>query len=102
MPVVARLVVLALASLSLGVGCTHRVALLSDPVGAYVTMGETRVGVAPVEIVVPAFGGRVVSVQRTGYRTVELKLPLLPPREVEVRLVPEHGGAGSWDPEDID
>ncbi|MDP2305211.1 MAG: hypothetical protein Q8P18_04210 [Pseudomonadota bacterium] len=101
MPSVARMAVPALI-LALFSGCAHRVSLVSHPVGAYVTVGETRAGVAPVELEIPAFGGRRVSIQRTDYRPLDLRLPLLPPREVEVRLVREHGGAGSWDPEDID
>lgn len=88
--------------LALAGGCVHRVTLVSHPAAAYVTVGETRAGVAPVELEVPLFGERRVSVQRSGFRTVDLRLPFLPPREIEVRLVPEHGGAGSWDPEDID
>lgn len=98
---VARIVVAALI-VTVSAGCARRVSLVSHPVGAYVTVGEARAGVAPVDLDLPTIGGRRVSVQRTDYRTLDLRLPLFPPRAIEVRLVREHGGAGSWEPEDVE
>ncbi|MDP2317706.1 MAG: PEGA domain-containing protein [Pseudomonadota bacterium] len=92
---------LVLGMLGLGGGCMHKVPLSCDPAGAYVSVAGERVGVAPLDLPVRAFGPRRVTVERTGYRTLEFRLPLLPPRAIEVRLVPEHGGAGTWKPEDV-
>lgn len=101
MPRDVRLVIPLLVALVLGMGCRGHVTLVAHPVGAYVTAGKTRVGVAPVDLPVPLIGGRRATVERTGYRTVNLRLTMVPPRKIEVRLVPEHGGAGTWDPDDI-
>jgi hypothetical protein len=68
-------------------------------------------------------GARAIRASLGGYRTVTVRLPLhatttgflvdvltlrwrrafggVPYTTVELRLVPEHGGVGTWDPEDV-
>lgn len=81
-------------------GCAHRVAVTSAPAGAYVTLGDERVGTTPLELAVPLIGPRVVRAELTGYRPLEVRLGFVPRRALELRLVREHGAAGTWDPED--
>lgn len=85
-------------AVALGAGCVHQVVLESHPIGAYVSVGETRVGVTPLDVPIRTFGPHEVTVELVGYRTLPLHFGLIPPRRLEVRLVPEHGGAGTWDP----
>lgn len=79
-------------------GCAGKVAVTSAPAGAYVSLAGERVGVAPIDVSLPPFGPRVVRVELTGYRPLDVKVGWLPPRAIEARLVPEHGGAGTWEP----
>ena len=103
MPRVARLllspaVLVALCG-PLSAGCAH-VALTSSPPGATVTVAGVRRGVTPLDLPVPVVGGRRVRVELNGYRPLDVRLGVVPPRALELRLVEEHGAAGSWDPED--
>lgn len=97
---------LALAALLLPSACAHRVVVATAPAGALVVEGDRRLGVTPVEIRVrPSLRARRVVVELAGYRPMETKLAWRPFRRRstrELRLVEEHGGVGTWDPEDAD
>ncbi|MFN7147617.1 MAG: PEGA domain-containing protein, partial [Myxococcota bacterium] len=73
-PAPARL--LLAAGLTVGAGCAHHMSLVSDPPGAVVTLGGTRVGVTPLEVPVPVLGTRVLRVELTGYRPLTIELGL--------------------------
>lgn len=90
-----------LAGALVAAGCAHRVALTSAPAGAAVTLGGERVGVTPMELAVHWVGPRVLRVELSGYRPLEVRLGLFPRRAVELRLVREHGGAGTWTPDQV-
>lgn len=83
------------------VGCAHRVALTSSPAGAYVSLGGERVGVTPLELELQPFGPRDLRLELTGYRTFELKIRGKVPPALELRMIREHGGAGTWEPEEV-
>lgn len=87
--------------LAAGAGCAHHMTLTSSPPGAVVSLGETRVGVTPLDVPVPLLGTRVLHVELTGYRPLTVELGLFPPLALELLLVQEHGAAGTWDPEDV-
>jgi hypothetical protein len=89
------------ASTFLATGCAHHVALTSAPAGAYVSLGGERVGVTPLELRVPLVGTRALHIEMVGYRPLDLTLPATPPSAIELLLVREHGGAGTWSPDDI-
>ncbi len=97
----SALVLALLAAAPAVAGCAHRVAVTSDPAGAYVSLGGERVGVTPAELAVPFVGPRVLRVELTGYRPLEVRLAAIPARSVELRLVPDHGAAGTWEPGDV-
>ena len=114
----------ALAAALLLAGCAHRVALDSDPPGATVRRGDAALGVTPTEVRLRWWPGRKlpVEVASPGYRAVAIRLDEdvgilriagevltlrwrrllgLRPRAVHrLVLVPEHGPAGTWTPED--
>jgi hypothetical protein len=78
------------------VGCAHTVSLTSDPVGAFVTVDGARVGVTPYDVVVRKRG--TVTVEMVGYRPISFPVGPRTHRFVDLRLIPEHGGAGTWEP----
>ena len=79
---------------------------------------------SPTSVLVPFGGARTIRVSLGGYRTLSAALPAhvtttgfladvltlrwrrafgaVPYTTLELRLVPEHGGVGTWDPEDVD
>jgi len=80
-------------------GClVHRLPIIAAPVGASVSVNGTRVGVAPMDAPVPLVGPTILLLELSGYRPVPVRLGFFRPHGVEVLLVPEHGGAGTWDP----
>ena len=104
-------------------GCVHRVPIQSLPAGATVTWNGEEVGRAPVEVEVRPFRPRELEVTLPGYRPAVLRLSrtgpmsfvaeavtlrwfratgLVPWHTVEVTLVREHGGIGTWDAEDLE
>ena len=112
-----------LGALLLGPGCVHRLHVRTDPVGASVSLGERRLGLSPVTVVLPLFGPHMLTVQAAGYRTLTVPLgwklsALGPPPDavasglpapdpgrsatLELRLVREHGGVGTWDPATVE
>ncbi len=110
-----------LGGLLLGPGCVHRVQVVTDPIGASVSLGDRRLGLSPVNVVLPLFGPRTLTVQLAGYRTLTVPLgwklsALASPPEptglpaagplrsatLELRLVREHGGVGTWDPATVE
>lgn len=118
---------LALLALPALAGCVHRVEVTTVPAGAVVYQDGQRLGPAPVVVEVHPFQAarrRHVSATLPGYRDLDVRLPLsagtwgfaadvvtlrwgraLGRRahsSCELRLVPEHGGVGTWDPEDVD
>lgn len=103
-------------------GCVHRIEVRSTPPGAAIIWNGTAAGRAPTHLTVRPFQPHDVAVRLTGYRTAEITLSrtgtmsfvgdlltlhwfralgLVPYAEVEVRLLREHGGIGTWDPEDL-
>lgn len=88
------------AALLLLVACLHPVAVTSHPSGAVVSFGGQIVGQAPVTVPVPLRGGEVM-VEVAGYRPYVRRLTWWTPRRLEIRLVAEHGPAGTWQPEDV-
>ena len=78
------------------VACVHPVALKSDPTGAYVSSDGVRVGVTPYILDVKS--RQSVTVEMVGYRPLSFWVGPGTPRVVELRLIPEHGGAGTWEP----
>lgn len=89
--------------LSLLAGCPKPVELTTAPAGAFVQQGKRRLGSAPVAVRTGVFRARQVTVKLAGYRTLTFRVTRKMARAgaVEVRLVPEHGGAGTWAPEDV-
>ncbi len=106
-------------------GCAHRVAVSSDPVGAQVHRGQRTLGPTPTELVIWSipFSRPKLRLTMPGYRpmVVELrkdKKPLkrswefltfrykrafaiVPNVHHQVILVPVHGPAGTWTSDDI-
>ena len=124
-----RVVRAALLGLFIGyAGCAHRVALISDPIGAQVKVNHKSYGTTPVEVVLWSFpfswkqprarltfpGYRPVTLdlsvdRRPLKRVVELltlrwrkAFALIPASDHEVQMIQRHGPVGSWDPDDID
>lgn len=116
--------VLALAGLVLGTGCAYKATLRTNPVGAAVYVDNELVGIAPYDVTVRAFSGpSQIRVELPGYRPYELELkserrvlsrvryalthPAVslgrePPPDRTLVLIPEHGPAGTWTPEDVE
>ncbi len=110
----------ALAALS--TGCAHRVEVVSSPPGAMIRYDDAPAVATPATLRVPFGGARDVTVGLGGYRTTTARLPLrvtatgflwdaltlrwrrargaAPYTTLEVRLVEEHGGVGTWAPEE--
>jgi hypothetical protein len=80
-------------------GCAHKVALTSVPAGAVVSLGGKRIGTTPLTVPIRFLGSRAVRIETVGYRPLDIRVGTA--RQVEVRLVPEHGAAGTWDPSDL-
>ncbi len=117
----------ALAALVLAsvVGCAHRVAISSDPLGAQVRKGKRTVGATPTEVVIWSipFSRPKLRLTMPGYRpmVVELRrdkrpvrrfwelvtfrprraLALVPNGIHQVIMVPVHGPAGTWTADDV-
>ena len=83
--------------------CATKVTLTTVPAGAFVVQGRERLGPAPQVVTRRFLSTRRVTVKLAGYRTVELRVTRAMARAgaVEVRLVPEHGGAGTWTSGDV-
>lgn len=87
------------------VACAHRVTLVSNPPAATIHRDGERVGVTPVEIEVRPFHPAKVVARHPGHRplTVTVRAGLrLRPHTVELRLVEEHAGVGTWAAEDVE
>lgn len=84
--------------------CAHRVTIVSNPPAATVASeGDTR-GVTPLTLTIKPYRPQTVIVRHPGYRPIAITLRRglrIHPRTVEVRLVEEHGGVGTWEPEDV-
>lgn len=80
--------------------CAHRMQVASHPVGAVVLLDGHVVGQTPIEVAVPLRGADL-SVELGGYRTFTRHITWWTRRRFEVRLVTEHGPAGTWAPEDV-
>ena len=116
----------ALAAALSGGGCKHRVLVESDPPGATVRLDKAREGITPVEFRVgwvPLFFKRYdKKVKLPGYRTVETSIrddvrlgaPIWratwhpgealdrdPLHHYEFILIPDHGPAGTWTPDEV-
>jgi hypothetical protein len=105
-------------------GCRYKVVLSSDPAPARVLLPSGRIVATPAEVTfrwVP-FGHQWITATAPRHRPLEVDLRRTeiklwrlvagtlahpatvggrPRGEVELVLVPEHGAAGSWDPEEI-
>lgn len=105
-------------------GCPYKVTLTSDPTPAEVLLPDGRTVVTPAEVKlrwVP-FGHQRITASAPRHRALEVDLRKTeirfwrfvggtiarpatlggrPRGEVELVLVPEHGPAGSWSPEDV-
>ena len=83
-------------------GCTHTVVVTTHPVAQVTRRGVTFA--SPGEVVCPRLGACRVDVTQADYRPFIAKLRFhrlaLVPSHVELVLVPEHGPAGTWTPED--
>lgn len=89
-------------------GCRHRVEVRSTPSGATLHHGRQNLGTTPLELRLwhHPFARYRVRVGLSGHRAMEVDLArgLKPwrPRVVrELLLVPEHGPAGTWSPEEL-
>lgn len=76
--------------------CARIVAVEARPEDAAVTRGAQVVAL-PGDVRCPAIGACRVAVTRDGYRPLDV---VLKGRHVELLLVPDHGPAGTWTPED--
>ncbi len=115
---------LAAAVLAGTTGCAYSATLQTNPVGASVFLDNEPAGIAPVPIKVRAFTGpSLIRVELPGYRPYEVELKTerrlwtrfkfglvnpgvilgsTPPPVRTLVLVPEHGPAGTWTPEDVE
>ncbi|MCK6501832.1 PEGA domain-containing protein [Myxococcota bacterium] len=105
-PVRAVLLLLLASPLA---GCLRHVTITSDPVGASVTRRGEEIGTTPLQLTVwpVPFLGQPVRVGLAGYRGQEIPigrhLGLLRRHTTHhVLLIPGHGGAGTWTPEDAE
>jgi hypothetical protein len=109
----------------LATGCVYHLRVESHPAGAVMTVGEDDVYVLPTDLYLKwkPFRGPRARFEAPGYRPLDLKLSrrhlhetdfvtdvVLNPQEafgdeprrvLEVRLVPEHGPAGTWTESDV-
>lgn len=113
----------ALLAALLSLGCVHRIEVSALPAGATIAFNGSPAGRSPVEVEVRPFKPRELTVSLPGYRTATVELSrtgpmsfvadaltlrwlralgLTPYRPVEVRLVREHGGIGTWDPSELE
>ena len=105
--------------LALLFACAHLVEVRTAPEGAELRYGGEPVGPAPVTLRVRPFGPRALEANFAGYRTLSTELPLswttsrfvgdallLRPLQglgirrsgvLELMLVPEHEGVGTWE-----
>jgi hypothetical protein len=94
--------------------CVYRVTLATEPAPVQIALPDGSVVATPAEVSlrwVP-FGHQVVTASAPGYRplTIDLRrtevrwphwLRGASRRKVELLLVPDHGPAGTWRPEDV-
>jgi len=114
-----------LMAVALAPGCAHRVAIVSEPLGAQVRRDGELVGSTPSELVVWSmpFTRPTAKLTMPGYRPMEVALhkdrkpmrrfwefltlrwrkafALSPTGLHEVLMVERHGPAGTWTPEDV-
>jgi len=107
------------------VGCAHRVAVSSDPMGAQVRRRGQAIGATPTEVVVWSipFSRPKLRLTMPGYRPMVVELyrdkrplrrswefvtfrykrafALVPNSTHQVIMVPEHNAAGTWTPDDV-
>lgn len=111
-------------ALLLGSGCAYRVSLASLPSGAQVTLPDGSTIATPSETTLrwKPFSKQEITVRAVGYRPLTIDLrrsevrlsryirdALFRPRtwrgeprgEIELVLVPEHGGAGTWTADEV-
>lgn len=82
----------------LAAGCAHPVEIVSVPAGASVLRGEEALGTTPITLDVAS--PQSVTARLPGHRDLTVKVRRRD-RHVELRLMPEHGGVGTWDPDDV-
>lgn len=103
-------------------GCVHRVEVTTVPTGANLYRAGAHVGEAPGTVAIRPFASTRIEARLPGYRTATTSLRgvgtfsflaelitlrwgralgLRPRAAVEIRLMPEHGPAGTWAPEDV-
>ncbi len=114
----------AMACLVWSAGCAYRATVTTEPAGAVVFIDDQDVGMAPVPITIRRFfQAHSIRVELPGYRPYEIELttearllprlrfgvthPLVmmgkrPPPLRTLMLIPEHGPAGTWTPEDVE
>lgn len=104
------------------IGCIHRVEVTSLPAGAVLYRKQTQLGDAPVTVRIPMFASTEIEARMPGYRTVTTRLRGVgtmsfvsdfvflhwrkavgarPKGQVELRLIPEHGPVGTWEPDEV-
>jgi len=104
--------------------CAYKVRLVSEPAGAQLTLPNGEQVMAPAEVTLKwvPFGHQPLTCQASGYRTLTLDLrkdevrwshyvrdTIFRPRTlfgaprgtVRLVMVPEHGGVGTWEAEDV-
>lgn len=108
----------------LSTGCAYRATVTTSPAGAAVYLDNEPAGITPLPIEVRGvFQRQVLRVELPGYRPYEVVLakesrpwpktafalthPLVllgkrPPPTRTLVLIPEHGPAGTWTPEDVE
>lgn len=103
--------------------CVHRVTVVTEPPGALVRWNGEPLPAEQMELRVGPFGPRVLEVEEVGYRPYVGRLSGHGPlrfviqalglrwlamtgaardAEVRVTLLREHGGVGTWNPEDLE
>lgn len=113
------LLLLGLAS----AGCAHRVVVVTEPPGALIRWNGEILPAERPELKVGPFGPRLLEVEEAGYRAYAGRLSGHGPvrfvaqalglrwltmsgavrdGEVRVTLLREHGGVGTWNPEDLE
>lgn len=118
LPVATRVLAVLLTT-----GCVHRVTVVTEPPGALVRWNGEILPPEQPELRVGPFGPRELEVEEVGYRPYHGRLTGHGPlrflvqavglrwlamtgaaRESEVRvtLLREHGGIGTWNPDDLE